>query len=97
MNCERDPESRAEFVPSLGPSLGPSATVARLGGDEFAILVPEVESRDDSRTAAERVLAAFKEPFNLGRRTIYVSPSVGIAHSPTECGPNRCIQLPGRR
>ena len=68
----------------LQEELGPTRTVARLSGDEFAVLLPDITSVADSKAAAERLLAAFTAPFNLNRRTLYVSPSIGIAHAPAD-------------
>jgi diguanylate cyclase (GGDEF)-like protein len=68
----------------LQEELGPHRTVARLSGDEFAILLPDITSAADSKAVAERLLAAFTAPFNLHRRTLYVSPSIGVAHAPAD-------------
>jgi diguanylate cyclase (GGDEF)-like protein len=54
-----------------------SDEVARLGGDEFAIILADVCDDDQIRVAAERVRAAFVEPFLLGDRTISIGASVG--------------------
>jgi diguanylate cyclase (GGDEF)-like protein/PAS domain S-box-containing protein len=56
-------------------------TVARLGGDEFAVLLDGTGSRPDAILAAERILAAFAEPFAIGARELFVSASIGIALS----------------
>jgi diguanylate cyclase (GGDEF)-like protein len=57
--------------------------VARLGGDEFAIVLPDV-SRDQLRTAEERVRAVFCEPFRLQSVTVTVGASVGGAVWPQD-------------
>jgi diguanylate cyclase (GGDEF)-like protein len=56
-------------------------TVSRLGGDEFTVLIRRV---DDAAVtaAAERLQAAFIEPFALGGRELFVNPSVGVAIGP---------------
>jgi EAL domain-containing protein (putative c-di-GMP-specific phosphodiesterase class I) len=53
-------------------------TVARLGGDEFAVIVEETEPAEASR-AADRILQALAEPFDLGGRQTTVRASIGIA------------------
>jgi diguanylate cyclase (GGDEF)-like protein len=57
--------------------------VARLGGDEFAIVLPDV-SRDQLRTAEERVRSVFCEPFRLRSVTATVGASVGGAIWPQD-------------
>ena len=54
-------------------------TLARLGGDEFAILVEATHGSNEAVRIAERVLAALREPLDLGTARVNVSASVGIA------------------
>jgi diguanylate cyclase (GGDEF)-like protein len=60
------------------------ATVARLGGDEFAIILPKIASLRQSEAVARQVLQRFAQPFQLGRRRLYVTPSIGVAHFPQD-------------
>ena len=57
---------------------GQERRLLRAPGDRKLIFSGEV------RNAAEKVLKAFAAPFHLARRTIYVSPSIGIAHFPAD-------------
>jgi diguanylate cyclase (GGDEF)-like protein len=57
------------------------AVVARLSGDEFAVLVTDVH---DDVAASTAVLEEFAVPFELGRRQLYVTPSIGIAQYPAD-------------
>jgi diguanylate cyclase (GGDEF)-like protein len=57
----------------------PGDTVARLGGDEFAVLVEDVADHRDAIAPAERVLAAFASPFEVGGVELVIGASVGIA------------------
>ncbi|HZQ84169.1 MAG TPA: EAL domain-containing protein [Acidimicrobiales bacterium] len=59
-------------------------TVARMGGDEFTILMPEFETEADAVGVARKVLAVFREPFQLGKRQLYVTGSVGVAVYPRD-------------
>jgi diguanylate cyclase (GGDEF)-like protein/PAS domain S-box-containing protein len=60
-------------------------TVARLGGDEFAVIVEEADPAE-ARSAADRILAAFAEPFDLDGRQIVVRASIGIAIHDVDSG-----------
>ena len=53
-------------------------TVARLGGDEFAVIVEESDPTE-AQAAADRILAALRESFDLGDREATVRASIGIA------------------
>jgi diguanylate cyclase (GGDEF)-like protein len=61
-----------------------SDSIARMGGDEFLILLPEIEDAEDVLTIALKVLDAFKEPFIVGARELYTTPSIGIAIYPDD-------------
>ncbi|MGI8579056.1 MAG: sensor domain-containing protein [Solirubrobacteraceae bacterium] len=52
--------------------------VARFGADEFAVLSPTLRSRDQVHEVAERLLAAFARPFEVGEETHYAQASVGV-------------------
>jgi diguanylate cyclase (GGDEF)-like protein/PAS domain S-box-containing protein len=55
-------------------------TVARLGGDEFAVLLDGVQDEAEAAAAAERILAALAEPFDIdGSHVAEITASVGIA------------------
>lgn len=53
-------------------------TAARIGGDEFGILIRTGE-RDEVEAIAERILAAIREPIDLGDHHLTVAASMGIA------------------
>jgi diguanylate cyclase (GGDEF)-like protein len=57
-------------------------TVARLGGDEFAIIQPAVERPEDAELLANRILTAFRIPFEIDEHTIPAGTSVGVAMAP---------------
>ena len=56
-------------------------TVARLGGDEFAILLDLLQTADDARVVADRLMLELNRPFELDGREIFTSVSIGIALS----------------
>ncbi|MBD2185024.1 PAS domain S-box protein [Aerosakkonema funiforme] len=57
-------------------------TVARWGGDEFTILLPQIHSLQEVGKVAQRLVDAFKLPFNLQDAELYISSSIGIALYP---------------
>jgi diguanylate cyclase (GGDEF)-like protein len=56
-----------------------SDTVARLGGDEFTILLEGLQRQADAARIAEKVLASFRQPFELGGFVVELGASLGIA------------------
>lgn len=61
-----------------------SDTIARIGGDEFVVLLGEVDYRDDSAIVANKILAAFQQPFIIGQHNIDMTVSIGIAVFPDD-------------
>lgn len=55
--------------------------VARLSGDEFVVLCEPIAGEDEALSVADRVLAAFREPFSVGAGSIYATASVGVVLS----------------
>jgi diguanylate cyclase (GGDEF)-like protein/PAS domain S-box-containing protein len=58
--------------------------VARLGGDEFLIVAGGLVHGDEAAAVAEKVIAAFAEPFMVDDRELTSSPSIGIAIYPDD-------------
>jgi diguanylate cyclase (GGDEF)-like protein len=56
----------------------------RYGGDEFAIILPEADPAA-AEAAAQRILAAFNEPFHAeARGPVPIAVSIGIATHPVD-------------
>ena len=53
--------------------------VARPGGDEFVVVLRSLPDARDAVRAANRVVRAFRDPFEVGETTLYATASVGIA------------------
>ncbi|MBU2285348.1 MAG: diguanylate cyclase, partial [Gammaproteobacteria bacterium] len=53
--------------------------VSRLGGDEFTVILQMLRESEDATHVAEKIIAAMKEPFRLGKLTLDISASVGVA------------------
>jgi diguanylate cyclase (GGDEF)-like protein len=65
----------------LAGSVRAGDTLARLGGDEFAILLEQTADVAEVTAAGERLLAELGKPVRIGRQSVNVSGSVGIAVS----------------
>ncbi|GEM_PF-1890827 len=65
-------------------------TVARFGGDEFTILLKDINEESDATYVAERIIEQLQTPFNLEKREVFISSSIGIALS---TGYERCDDL----
>ncbi len=59
-----------------------SDTVARLGGDEFAIIQLAVGQPGQAELLASRIIAAFRNPFEVDGHQIVASVSIGAAIAP---------------
>ena len=59
-------------------------TVARLGGDEFAIIQFSLAAPHDAELLAARIIAAFREPFDLDEHHINIGTSIGVALVPND-------------
>ncbi len=61
-------------------NLGPDAMVARVGGDEFAIFAPVYDATSGFMIGSQLV-AAMREPFDLGGFSISITSSVGLVEA----------------
>jgi diguanylate cyclase (GGDEF)-like protein/PAS domain S-box-containing protein len=77
-DCVRASDHVAKFVPKV------DNRVARLAGDEFTILLDEVDSVEETAEIADRLNQAFKEPFMISEKPLYVTVSIGITMYPND-------------
>lgn len=63
----------------LRTTLRDADVIARLGGDEFAVLFEGVALDSDPRSAAERLLESFTQPFHVDSSDIFATASLGMA------------------
>ena len=66
-------------APRLRSQLRPGDVVARFGGDEFGVLVDRLADEDEAIAIANRVAAAFSDPYVMGGSEYFISASIGIA------------------
>ena len=57
-------------------------TLSRFGGDEFTLLLPAINSSNDARRIARKLIDALKAPFQLGEHEVFVGVSIGISLYP---------------
>jgi len=70
-----------DYVAQLDSEVG-EENIARLGGDEFTVLLSYIQHIEDTTLVAQRVLDAFKHPFNLEEHEVIVTVSMGISVFP---------------
>ncbi|MGN6664337.1 MAG: sensor domain-containing protein [Solirubrobacterales bacterium] len=68
-------------APRLRAHLRPGDVVARFGGDEFGILIDRLADEGEAMAIADRVSAAFAQPFSIDGVDHFVSASIGVAVS----------------
>ena len=62
-------------------ALGDEGMLSRLGGDEFLVMLPS-RKLDTAVAIAERLISAFRQPIQIGKHAMQLSPSIGIAQFP---------------
>jgi len=63
-------------------ALEQNVTVARFSGDQFTAVLPNIKDDEDTRHAAEAILASLDRPFEIENEEIHISCSVGICTWP---------------
>ena len=58
--------------------------VARMGGDEFAVILLDLNTPDEARIIAEKIIENVRRPMHLDQREIVISASVGATLAPDD-------------
>lgn len=73
-----------QLVKRLRNCLGSGQFLGRLGGDEFIILQRHMPQRNEVPMLIDTVLAQFIEPFNIEKREMVLTASIGVAVYPED-------------
>ncbi len=73
-----------EAARRLKASIRENDFVARLGGDEFALIAADIEGAEAASAVAQRILAAFRAPFDIAGGSVAMSASIGVAMAPSD-------------
>ncbi len=57
-------------------------TVARIGGDEFTVVLVNIDSVEDVKRVAQKILKSLSVPFMVDSFELYITTSIGIALYP---------------
>ena len=68
-----------EFARRLQSVIRPTDVAARLGGDEFGVALCGIRSHSDAQRVADNILTAIKVPMQIGKESVSIGASVGIA------------------
>jgi diguanylate cyclase (GGDEF)-like protein len=68
-----------EFANRVKNILREDSVLARIGEDEFGIILPEINSPDDSAKLASRIVASAAEAFAIDKVSVELGAGVGIA------------------
>jgi len=68
----------------LKKCLRKSEFLSRIGGDEFVIILIDIIASDNVLTICNRIIDAFKEPFEINNNNLFIYPSIGISVYPDD-------------
>jgi diguanylate cyclase (GGDEF)-like protein len=76
-----------QLLRQIGPRLqsllaDSGSEIARLGGDEFAVIATRIDGEGAALAIADEMVAAIRQPFQVGDLKLAIGASVGVAHFP---------------
>jgi len=76
---EAGDELLRQFAARIGSCVRKTDMVARLAGDEFVVILERLVTENDASEVAHKILHGMSTNFDLGKATVTLSSSVGIA------------------
>lgn len=73
-----------EVASRIRESVRKSDIVGRLGGDEFAVVLLDMNSPDNARAVAGKIIENIKKPIQLGSHQVVVGATMGITLAPDD-------------
>jgi len=73
-----------EVAQRLSRAVRKEDTVARQGGDEFIVLLPAIDSSGGSFAAAEKILQALAQRYDIEGHALHITASIGVAIFPDD-------------
>jgi diguanylate cyclase (GGDEF)-like protein len=73
-----------EVAERLKPLVRTNDTLARMAGDEFCLLLVDLKSGESAAVVAEKVMAALRQPVQLGGQEVPIGASLGITVYPDD-------------
>jgi diguanylate cyclase (GGDEF)-like protein/PAS domain S-box-containing protein len=70
-----------EFGARLQATVRPTDAVARLGGDEFGVVLADIREPGHAANIADKVVQVALAPFEVGRLSLKIGASVGVAYN----------------
>ena len=77
-------ELLCEIARRMGACLRAEDLLVRLGGDEFVVVVTDMAQAQATAAIAAKVHEVLRKPFELGRRQVHISASIGVALYPND-------------
>ncbi|MGK7886712.1 MAG: EAL domain-containing protein [Crocosphaera sp.] len=72
------------FAQRLSSCVRTNDVVSRWGGDEFTLLLPKINTPEDTINLAQRILDDLKQPFEIAGHQLNIKTSIGIAIYPQD-------------
>ena len=73
-----------QFAERINGCLRETDTASRIGGDEFTVIFNHLQDAKQAKILAEKLLSNIRKPFDLKKKMVHITASIGIALSPQD-------------